>query len=126
MPLVRVSLRQGKSPDYRRALADGLYAAMRDAFDVPDEDRFIVIHQHDDADFVYSSNYMQIARSDNLIIIQLTANNTRTVEQKKAFMQAVVSRLGAAPGVKPSDIFINIVEVAKENWSFGDGVAQYA
>jgi len=126
MPLVRVSLRRGKPAAYRKAILDGIYRAMLSAFDVPNEDRFMLINEHDETDFSYSDNYLGIARSDDLIIIQITANNTRTVEQKKAFYRQIVENLGAAPGVRPEDVFINLVEVAKENWSFGNGIAQYA
>ena len=126
MPLVRVSLRRGKPAAYRKAILEGIYRAMRSAFDVPDEDRFMTISEHDEADFSYSKTYLGIPRSDDLVIIQITANNTRTVEQKKAFYRQIVENLAADPGVRPEDVFINLVEVLPENWSFGNGVAQYA
>jgi 4-oxalocrotonate tautomerase len=126
MPLVRVSLRRGKPAAYRKAVLDGIYRAMISAFDVPQEDRFMVMSEHDEPDFSYSNNYLGISRSDDLILIQVTANNTRTVDQKKAFYRQVVENLKADPGVRPEDVFINLVEVLKENWSFGNGVAQYA
>ena len=126
MPLVRISLRRGKPAEFKRMLADGVYAAMRETFGVPDEDRFILVHEHDEAEFFFSPTYLDIARDNDLVIIQITANNTRTVEQKKALYDRIKTRLGVAPGVKPANIFINLVEVAKENWSFGDGIAQYA
>jgi phenylpyruvate tautomerase PptA (4-oxalocrotonate tautomerase family) len=126
MPLVRVSLRRGKPAAYRKAILDGIYRAMISTFDVPNEDRFMVINEHDEADFSYSNNYLGIARSDDLILIQITANNTRTVEQKKAFYRQIVENLKQDPGVRPEDVFINLVEVLKENWSFGNGIAQYA
>ena len=126
MPLVRVSLRKGKPAAYRRAILDGIYSAMRSAFDVPEEDRFMVMSEHDETDFSYSNNYLGIARSDDLVIIQITANNTRTTEKKKALYRQIVENLKADPGVRPEDVFINLVEVLPENWSFGNGVAQYA
>lgn len=126
MPLVRVSLRRGKPAAYRKAILEGIYRAMRSAFDVPDEDRFMTISEHDEADFSYSKTYLGIPRSDDLVIIQITANNTRTVEKKKAFYRQTVENLAADPGVRPEDVFINLVEVLPENWSFGNGVAQYA
>ena len=86
----------------------------------------MVINEHDEPDFSYSSNYLGIARSDDLVIIQITANNTRTVDQKKAFFRQIVENLKKDPGVRPEDVFINLVEVLKENWSFGNGIAQYA
>jgi 4-oxalocrotonate tautomerase len=126
MPLVRISLRRGKPAAYRKAIADGIYDAMRAAFDVPEEDRFMVISEHDEADFSYSANYLGIARSDNLVLIQITANNTRTTEKKKALYRAIADNLSKNPDVRPEDVFINLVEVLPENWSFGNGIAQYA
>ena len=126
MPLVRVSLRKGKPAAYRKAILDGIYAAMRSAFEVPEEDRFMVINEHDEADFSYSKTYLGIERTDDLILIQITANNTRTTEKKKAFFRQIVENLKADPGVRPEDVFINLVEVLPENWSFGNGIAQYA
>ena len=96
------------------------------SFDVPEEDRFMTITEHDDADFSYSKSYLGIARSDDLVMIQITANNTRTVERKKALYRQIVANLSTNPGVRPEDVLINLVEVLPENWSFGNGVAQYA
>ena len=126
MPLVRVSLRRGKPAAYPKAILDGIYRAMISAFDVPNEDRFMVINEHDEPDFSYSNNYLGIVRTDDLILIQITANNTRTVEQKKAFYRQIVENLRKDPGVRPEDVFISLVEVLKEDWSFGNGIAQYA
>jgi len=125
MPLVRVALRKGKSPDYKRAILERVYGAMREAFNVPEDDRFMLIDEYEAEDFVYSPSYLGIARDDDLVIIQITANNTRTIEQKKAFFAAIAERLSRDPGIRPENIFINLVEVAKENWSFGNGIAQY-
>ena len=126
MPLVRISLRKGKPAAYRKAILEGIYAAMRGTFDVPEEDRFMVIDEHDETDFSYSKSYLDIARTDDLILIQITANNTRTTEKKKALFRQIVENLKADPGVRPEDVFINLVEVLPENWSFGNGIAQYA
>ena len=126
MPLVRISLRKGKDPAYRQALRDGVYAAMRETFAVPEDDRFILVHEHDGDGFDFSPSYLGMARSDDLVIIQITANDTRTVAQKQALFARIAERLGKEPGVRPDDVFINLVEVKKENWSFGRGVAQYA
>jgi 4-oxalocrotonate tautomerase len=126
MPLVRVSLRQGKSADYKRAIGDGVYQAMRETFDVPNEDRFVVVSEHSESELQFSRTYFDIARSDDLVIIQITANNTRTVEQKKALFARIAELLSQQPGLRKEDVFINLVEVARENWSFGNGIAQYA
>ena len=126
MPLTRVSLRRGKSAAYRKAILDGIYRAMREEFDVPEEDRFMTITEHDEDNFSYSKNYLGIARGDDLVMIQLTVNNTRTVEKKRALYRAIVENLTADPGLRPEDILINLIEVLPENWSFGNGIAQYA
>jgi phenylpyruvate tautomerase PptA (4-oxalocrotonate tautomerase family) len=126
MPLVRVSLRRGKSDDYKRAIGDGVYTAMREVFNVPEEDRFVVVSEHSESEFQFSKTYLDIARSDDLVIIQITANNTRTVEQKKALFAKIAELLSINPGLRKEDVFINLVDVPKENWSFGNGVAQYA
>jgi phenylpyruvate tautomerase PptA (4-oxalocrotonate tautomerase family) len=126
MPLVRVSLRRGKSDDYKRAIGDGVYKAMREAFNVPEEDRFVVVSEHSDSEFQFSKTYLDIARSDDLVIIQITANNTRTVEQKKALFAKIAELLSINPGLRKQDVFVSLLDVPKENWSFGNGVAQYA
>jgi 4-oxalocrotonate tautomerase len=126
MPLVRVSVRRGKPAAYRKAILDGIYSAMLSAFEVPEEDRFMVINEHDEADFSFSKTYLGIDRTDDLVMIQITANNTRTVEKKKAFYRQVAENLAKNPGVRPEDVLINLVEVLPENWSFGRGIAQYA
>ena len=126
MPLTRVALRRGKSAEYKRAILHGIYGAMRETFSVPEDDRFMVIDEYDAENIQYSYKYPAIAHSDDLLIIQLTINNTRTVEQKKALYASIVEKLTKNPGVRPEDILINLVEVAKENWSFGAGIAQYA
>jgi 4-oxalocrotonate tautomerase len=125
MPLSRVSLRRGKPAAHRKAILDGIYRAMREVFDVPEEDRFMVITEHDEPDFSYSPTYFGINRSDDLVLIQLTVSNTRTVEKKKALYRRIVENLTADPGLRPEDIFINLVEVLPANWSFGNGIAQY-
>jgi 4-oxalocrotonate tautomerase len=126
MPLVRVSLRRGKSDDYRKAIGDGVYQAMREVFNVPEEDRFVVVSEHSESELQFSKTYLDIARSDDLVIIQITANNTRTTEQKKALFARIAEVLSQHPGLRKEDVFINLVDVPKENWSFGNGIAQYA
>lgn len=125
MPLTRISMRRGKPPAYRQAIMDSLYEAMRETYDVPEGDRFMTISQHDGEDFNYGADYLGIQRSDDLVIIQLTVSNTRPLEQKRALYRRIVERLTENPGLRSEDIFINLVEVLPENWSFGHGEAQY-
>ncbi len=126
MPLVRISLRRGKSVAHLAALRSGVYQAMRETFGVPEDDRFILIHQHDPEEFDCDPSYLGIERSDDLVIVQITCNSGRTVVQKQAFYQRVAQNLAANPGLRPQDVFINLLETARENWSFGNGIAQYA
>jgi 4-oxalocrotonate tautomerase len=125
MPLVRIDLLRGKSPQYRKAICDGVYQALRETFNVPDEDRFMAVTEHGSDDLSFSSSYMNIARSEGFVMIQLTVSNTRTVEQKKALYARIVELLSANPGIRPQDVFINLVQVTTEDWSFGNGIAQY-
>ena len=125
MPQVRIDLRRGKSPAYRKALCDGIYRAMRETFNVPENDRFMIVNEHDAANFIYADSYLDITHTDDLVIIQITANDTRNVEQKRAFFARVATLLSENPGLRKEDVFINLVECKKENWSFGNGIAQY-
>lgn len=126
MPLVHISLRTGKPDEYRQAIFDGVYQAMRDTFNVPEDDQFMTITEHDPSNFRYGASYLGIARSDDVIYIQISAMNSRTAEQKKALYARTVELLGGNPGMRSEDVFINIIEGVKENWSLGKGVAQYA
>jgi len=125
MPLVRVSLLRGKPRAYRAAILDNIYEALRERFNVPEEDRFMVLTEHDAEELVFSRSYMGIARSDDFVLIQLTVSNTRTQEQKNALFARIVERLQANPGIRPEDVMISLVEGDKGNWSFGHGLAQY-
>jgi 4-oxalocrotonate tautomerase len=126
MPLTRVSLLKGKPPEYRRAILDGLYQAMREVFDVPEDDRFMTIDEYDKSNFLYGENYLGIARDDDLVIVQITVNNTRGPDKKKALFARIAELLTKNPGIRPENILVNLLEVPKENWSFGNGIAQYA
>ena len=125
MPLVRIDLRRGKSPADKKAICDGVYRALRETFEVPEDDRFMVINEHDADNFVHAESYLGIAYSDDFVIIQITVSNTRSVEQKQALYARIGALLTEVPGLRPQDVFINLLEVVKENWSFGNGVAQY-
>lgn len=126
MPFVHISLRTGKTEAHRQAIFDGVYRAMRETFNVPEDDQFMVMTEHDAANFRYGASYLGVIRSDDLVFIQITANDTRTMDQKKALFQRIAKWLTEDPGIRPEDVFVNLVEVAKENWSLGHGLAQYA
>jgi 4-oxalocrotonate tautomerase family enzyme len=125
MPLLHISLRAGKPEAYRQAIFDSLYRAMREALGVPEDDQFMTISEHDAANFRYGAAF-GVARSDDLVYIQITVFNSRTAEQKKALFRRVASLLGDSPGIRAEDVFVVVHEAAKENWSVGHGLAQFA
>jgi 4-oxalocrotonate tautomerase len=126
MPFTRIAVRAGKPAAYRKALVEGVHRSLMETFNVPDDDLFMVVTEHDADNFFYGKHYLDIARSDDLVMIQIAVSNTRTSEQKQALYRRIAGHLAAHPGVRPEDVFVNLVDVAKENWSFGHGIAQYA
>lgn len=125
MPLIRISLRRGRPAAEISAIVDGVYRALRETFEVPDKDLFAVVHQHEADEFHFDPHYFGFQRSAGLVIVQLTVANTRGVTQKKALYAAIAANLGRAPGLRPDDVFVSLVEVKREDWSFGAGIAQY-
>jgi phenylpyruvate tautomerase PptA (4-oxalocrotonate tautomerase family) len=125
MPLVHIHLIKGKSPEYIRAVADGVHKALGEAFNVPQDDRFQLIHQHDAADFIYNASYLGIRRSDDLVILQIIAGNWRDVPTKQRLYRAIADNLALAPGLRQEDVMISLTGVGKEDWSFGNGLASY-
>jgi 4-oxalocrotonate tautomerase len=125
MPLLHISLRAGKPEDYRQAIFDSLYRAMRETLNVPEDDQFMTITEHDAANFRYGNAY-GVVRSADVVYIQITVFDTRTLEQKKALFRRIAELLGESPGIRPEDVFVNVLEAAKENWSVGHGLAQFA
>ena len=125
MPLTHISLRAGKPDAYRQAIFDSLYRALRETLSVPEGDQFMTIGEYDAANFRYGAAF-DVARSDDLVFIQITVFNTRTVEQKKALFRRIAELLGESPGIRPEDVFVNLADAAKENWSVGNGLAQFA
>jgi 4-oxalocrotonate tautomerase len=123
MPVRGLSMSDARRSE---AMAENIYESLRETFNVPENDFFATVDELESRDFIYDRKYFNIERSDDLVLIQLIVSNTRTVEQKKALYRRIVERLGKSPGLRQQDIFLNRLEVAKENWSFGDGEAQYA
>jgi len=125
MPLVRISLREGKTEQYRKALGDGVHQAMIDAIDAPPQDRFQIITEHSANDLIYDPSYLGIERSDNIVMVQITLSTGRKPGQKRKLFQRIAENLAKNPGLRPQDLMISLVEVAWENWSFGNGESQY-
>ena len=126
MPLVRVDLKKQQDPTYAKRVGQLIYAALRSAIGVPENDNFQILAEHDDQHFIFDPQYLGIQRTDNLVVIQITLSEGRTLEQKKLLYKTIVENLNTQLAVRLEDVFINLVEVKKENWSFGKGIAQYA
>jgi phenylpyruvate tautomerase PptA (4-oxalocrotonate tautomerase family) len=125
MPLVRIALKRRKVPQFGRKIGEVVYRAMVDILGVPVRDNFQIITEHDENGLVYDPAYLGIERTEGIIIVQITLTEGRTVAVKHKFYATLVERLNVELGVRPADVFINLVEVKKENWSFGNGIAQY-
>jgi 4-oxalocrotonate tautomerase len=125
MPLVRISLREGTTPEYRKAIAQGVHQAMVEAMAVPAKDRFQVISQYKAGDLIYDEDYLDVKRSDKIVFVQITLSTGRKPGQKRALFKRMAELLARSPGLRPEDLLVNLVEVSWENWSFGKGEAQY-
>jgi phenylpyruvate tautomerase PptA (4-oxalocrotonate tautomerase family) len=125
MPFVRIDLLRGKDTSYRSKLGQAVYDALT-SIGAPKDDRFQVIAQHDPDGLVFDHTYLGIDRTDDFVAVQITMREGRTLEQKQALFAAIVKNMVDAVGIRPQDVFINLVENHKENWSFGNGEAQYA
>ena len=126
MPLVRISLQSGKPDSQKRKIADAAHRALVETISIPAQDRFQIITEHSATDFIFDPHYLNIERSQDLVIVQVTMSAGRTLELRKALFRRMADLLHQEAGLRKEDIFINLVEVAKENWSFGNGEAQYA
>lgn len=125
MPLVRVDIRKNPDPTFAKRVGELIYAALRSAIDVPEHDNFQVLTEHDGQHLIYDPQYLGIARTDGVVFIQITISEGRTVEKKQRLFKTIADSLHTQLAVRLEDVFINLVEVKKENWSFGNGVAQY-
>lgn len=125
MPLVEITLRNGKSREFLRSVADSIHDALVAQANVPPDDRFQIIHQVEAGELIAHPSYGGVTRSEGLIIVKITLNAGRTLEIKKALYADIVARLGQAADVRRDDVLICLVEVTKENWSFGNGIATY-
>ena len=124
MPLVRIDLTHGRTAEQRRRIGDAVHRALVQTLGVPERDRFQLITEHSGSDLVYDREYLGIKRTDGIAIIQITLSTGRTPAQKRALFRRIADNL-AELDVRREDVWINLVEVAKENWSFGLGLASY-
>jgi 4-oxalocrotonate tautomerase len=125
MPFVRISLREGTTPEYRKAIADGVHQAMIDAMAIPPQDRFQVISEYKGEDLIYDPDYLGVKRSDKVVFVQITLSVGRKPGQKRALFARMAELLAKSPALRPEDLLVSLVETSWENWSFGNGEAQY-
>lgn len=125
MPLVRIDLPTGKSPEQRRVIGDVVYDALL-TIDVPPDDRFQIIAEHGSESLLLDRTYLGIDRSEACLFIQITLNEGRSLAQKRLLYRGIADGLQERAGMRRQDVCINLVEVDKDNWSYGNGEAQYA
>jgi 4-oxalocrotonate tautomerase len=125
MPIVRIDLIAGKAEEYRAQVGEIVYQTLLDVLNVPKGDRFQVITEHRKSDLLFDRDYLGVHRTDDCIFFQITLNAGRSVELKQSFYKELTDRLHQGVKLRKEDVFINLVEVPKENWSYGNGLAQY-
>jgi 4-oxalocrotonate tautomerase len=121
MPLARIDLIKGKPSGYRRTIGDVVYKAMVEILKAPENDRFQVIAEHDAENFIYDPHFFGIERSSDVVFVQLTLAEGRTIEQKRGFYKQVVDELNQRLNLRREDVFITLVGTGREDWSFGNG-----
>lgn len=126
MPLVHIHLMQGRPVEFGRRIGEIVYQTMVEKLNIPQKDNFHTITEHTRNNLIYSIDYLNIQRTDGIVIIQITLSEGRDVNLKKGFYQRLAERLNRELQIRKEDILINLIEVKRENWSFGNGIAQYA
>lgn len=125
MPLVRITLRKGRSPEFLRDASAAIHDALVATANVPADDRFHIIEEVESDRLIAHPSYGGVTRTEGLVIVQITLNAGRTPEIKRALYAQIAQRLQEAVDVRPDDVMVNLVEVTKENWSFGGGRMTY-
>ncbi len=125
MPFVRIFLRPGRSAEYRKAIGDGVHRALVEALEIPPDDRFQAISEHSASDLIYDPQYLGVQRSDGVVFVQITLSHGRKPQQKRKLFQRMAAILEESPGLRREDLLVSLVETSWENWSFGNGEAQY-
>jgi 4-oxalocrotonate tautomerase len=126
MPLARIDIRREASAELVRVVSDAVYKAMVGIANVPVNDKFQVVNRHAADEIIYPADgYLGLTYSPNLIIIQVTWVSGRSIEVKRKFFHQVADEIHAKGGVRKEDVWINLVDTGKEDWSFGNGEMQY-
>jgi phenylpyruvate tautomerase PptA (4-oxalocrotonate tautomerase family) len=126
MPLVRIDLREGRSERELAAIGEAVHQAMVETIDIPADDRFQVITEHPAGRLVYDPGYLGVGRDDGFMVVQIALARGRPVAKKEALYRRIAELLAERTAVAPGNVFVSLLEVGREDWSFGEGVAQYA
>ncbi|MCC6198380.1 MAG: tautomerase family protein [Burkholderiales bacterium] len=127
MPLVRINIARTASTELVRAVSDVVYEAMTGAANVPANDKFQIITRHSEDELVYPADgYLGVTYTPGIVFIQVTWNSGRSIDVKKAFYKAVAEGIAQRAGIRIQDVWISLIDVAREDWSFGNGQMQYA
>jgi len=127
MPLVRIDIKKDASAELIRAVGDVVYDAMTEIANVPPHDKFQVVTRHTAEELVYpAEGYLGIRYSPDIVFIQVTWVGGRTTDVKKRFYRRIADGIHAKTGLRKEDIWINLVDSGREDWSFGNGDMQYA
>jgi 4-oxalocrotonate tautomerase len=127
MPLVRINISETASKEVVRTVSNVVYQAMIDVANVPQHDKFQIITRHAAEELVYpEEGYLGVSYTPQIVFIQVVWNAGRTTDTKKAFYKAIADGIHAQAGIRKEDVFINLIDVAREDWSFGNGEMQYA
>jgi 4-oxalocrotonate tautomerase len=125
MPFVRIFVRGGTSPEYRKALGDGVHRALVESIAVPPNDHFQAISEHSADDLIYDPGYRGVRRSDRFVLVQIILSIGRKPQQKRKLFKRIAENLAESPGLPSQDLMTVLIETSWENWSFGNGEAQY-
>ncbi len=127
MPLVRINVSRNTPAENVQSISDVVYNAMITVANVPLDDKFQIISRHSSDELVYPENgYLGIRYTSDITFIQVTWNAGRSVEVKKAFYKAVADGINEKTGIRKENVWISLIDVPRENWSFGNGEMQYA
>lgn len=126
MPLVRIDLLEGRSPEERAQIGAAVHQAMTETIDVPADDVFQVINEHDHTGLRYDPGYLGIPRDDGVVFVHMTMRGGRTPGQKRALYRRIAELLSERAGVEPRNVLIALAENELIDWSFGNGEAQIA
>ena len=126
MPFVRVSVTEDTPDEHLQRISDAVHESMVTTFQVPAKDRFQVLTRHPPDELICAPEYLDIVHSGPVVFIQITCNEGRTLEMKKALFARLAASIEAGGFIRAANVIVSFVEVKKENWSFGNGIAQYA